>query len=509
MNTLLKERLEKIRIRLIRHKPFFGYIIPKLTFISDPKCSTAGIDAYGHLYYSEKFLTRYSDDTVEGIICHELLHYVLKHHTRGKDFKSHKIANIAQDLLINDIIIHLEKMKFIPCIDTFDYSNNSKPKAPKGFCTSKDGIFTIIDTEGNDIKIQVRGNSWEYVYDCLMSIQDKQNSSNRQTKSTQYDGSSDMEEDIERPEEFEEIESEYSHKGNGSTTSDKESNNTLDQNNKSKNLNAKQDIENQQSRGEQKEQDDISLGDSFDQHIWADLTKEEREKIEQQINDIFAEAKTFTDKTQGRNPDSDSWMTRILNENLKPQVDWKTYLRRSIQPRIPYDFTYSKPNKRSYSAGYYIPNILKDSFEVTIAVDVSGSISDKEFSMFMTEFKSIIQSKPNVKVRTLFWSTEVDKENDKVYKRSDIANLSDNLPPIHTTGGTSMSCVNNYLTNLKYDKNKSTLDTIIYLTDGYIEPNPILYSKTKNNIFVITSCGYDKIINELHKGPVIRLSDRC
>lgn len=318
-----------------------------------------------------------------------------------------------------------------------------------------------------------------------MSIQEKHNSSNRQTKSAQYDGSSDMEEDI------------------GSTTSDKDSNNTSDQNNKSKNSNTKQSDKN-------KEQDDnISLGDSFDQHIWADLTKEEREKIEQQINDILAEAKTFADKTQGRNPDSDSWMTRILNENLKPQVDWKTYLRRSIQPRVPYDFTYSRPNKRSYSVGYYIPNIIKDSFEVTIAVDVSGSISDKEFGMFMAEFKSIIQSKPNVKVRTLFWSTEVDKENDKVYTRSDITNLSDNLPPIHTTGGTSMSCVNNYLMQLKYDKNKNTLDTIIYLTDGYIESDPILYPKTKNNIFIITSCGYDKIVNELHKGPVIRLSDRC
>jgi len=489
MEITLKERLEKIRIRLMRHKPFFGYVIPKLTFTEDPDCPTAAIDARGNVFYSEDFLNKYNDGIIEGIICHELLHYVLRHHTRGADFKSQQVANIAQDLVINDILIHLEKMDFLPHIDTYDINKRCKSKTVKCFGTSKIGIFTIIDSSGVSTPIQVRGKPWEYVYDCLIDIleHDKQNKQNHKKSTSTGDTEDD---DNNSPTTIQgdhgshtDSEQQGSSNGESNNNSDDKSDDNFDNN---------------------------PLGNSFDKHIWSDLSKEEREKIEQQVNDILAEAKTFDDKTNKRNPDdsdANSWMGRLLRENLQPQIDWRTHLRKSIQSCIPYDFTYSKPNKRSYSSGYYIPDTIKEQFEVTLAIDVSGSISDKEFSTFMAELKGILNSKPRIKVRTLFYSTEVDEKNDQIFTRSNLYNLPDKLSVISTTGGNRESCIAEYLHNLKNDKNKSALETMIYITDGYIEDNPVLY-KSKNIIFVITPTGSDEIIKKIHKGTIIRLNNR-
>lgn len=476
MSDTLEQKLEKTRIRLMRDKPFFGYILPRLEFeeIPEEACretnfNTIGIDYKGKVVYNAKFLDCLESDVCQGVLCHELLHYALHHHIRAKDFLMKDLANIAQDLVINDIIEHQEHMKLIPNEHIWDFSSQKQYKSNqiKGFSTDKNGIFYIITQAKVKLPITVRGNSWEYVYDCLLSVmarddmpqmQGQGGDSQDQSQGTNSDGAG------------------------GNSKSNKRS-------------------KQGQGSGQQNR-------NSFDQHGWApdNMSTEEQQTLENEANNLFAEAKTFEDKKKNRSPDGDCWMNRVLNGLLQPQVSWKTLLRRAIQSADPYDFTYSKPNKRAFAQGYYIPSTLKEAFEVTLAVDVSGSISDKEFAMFMAEFKGILMAKPRVKVRTLFWSTNVDKKNDKIYTRSNLNDIQKAFNSVSTTGGTTMSCIEKYLKSLKGDRNKKALQTMVYLTDGYIESDPKLHA-AKTNIFIITPTGDTSICKEC-KGHTIRLSER-
>ncbi len=438
----LTERLEDARIWLIRNKPFFGYSIPRMEFkeVSAEQCPTMGIDCKGRVFYSAEFLNSMSDESTKGVICHELMHFVLGHHIRSKEFKYRKLANLAQDMLINDILINLEGMTVLPCIDTIDVRAKNIDDIGKGYYANpKTGKFTVITYKGTKVDIDVRGQCWEYIYDCLLSLL------------------------------------------------------------------ARDDMKNPQSSGGNNEGD--ILGNSFDEHIWADenLSEEEKRALEDAAKDMLTDGKTYDDKKKGRSPDGSSWLDRMVDDKLKPQINWKSELKRVIQAAEPYDYTYMKPNKRSYSIGAYLPSVLKEAFYVTLAMDVSGSVSDKEFGMFMAEFKGIIQSKSNIRVRTLYWSTEVDKDNDMIFRRSTINSLSTTLPSIKTTGGTNMSCIKPYLERNSTPRDKKNLDVMIYLTDGYIERNPDLWP-SKDKIFIITASGSDAVVKKY--GKVIRLNDR-
>ena len=454
MNKSIVERLENAKIYLIRNKPFFGYQIPKMEFVEtlSKLCPTIGIDYRGKVIYSPEFINTLTDDQLKGVLCHELMHFVLAHHIRAKEFKNHAIANIAQDMVINDILINLEGMTVIPCIDMLDMRKeisqltDQNNNSIEGFYANpRTGKFTVITYNNVKVDIDVRGQCWEYVYDCLMALlarDDMQSSFNTN----------------------------YSISSNGEVSD--------------------------------------SLGNSFDKHEWApeNLSDEEKQQLEDLANDMLTDAKIFDDKKKNRSSDGSCWLDRLVDDRLKPQINWKSELKRVIQAADPFDYTYIKPNKRAFSIGTYLPSLLKESFYITLAIDVSMSISDSEFAMFIAEIKGIIQSKSNIRVRTLYWSTKVDKTNDKTFRRNNLNSLSTTLSSIKSDGCTHLSCVEYYLRQDSTLKNKKDLDTIIYLTDGYVECDPILWP-SKNKIFVITSAGSDDIVKKY--GKVIRLNDRC
>lgn len=99
------KRINKAKIQILRKNSFFSYLIIYLTpkELKSLDNAYAGVDDKGNFYYSEEKTGVLSDQELEGVIVHEVMHLALNHMTRGKD-KDHNMFNVATDLVINDFI---------------------------------------------------------------------------------------------------------------------------------------------------------------------------------------------------------------------------------------------------------------------------------------------------------------------------------------------------------------------------------------------------------------------
>lgn len=120
MNAVMREvdietRLKKANIKLIRHPEtclYGGVILMGETSIVDDerKCPTAYTDGFNKRY-GRKFLEKLTDEEIAGVVLHETLHVMLKHIPRHRDLmkENGRLANIAMDYVVNDIITEVAK----------------------------------------------------------------------------------------------------------------------------------------------------------------------------------------------------------------------------------------------------------------------------------------------------------------------------------------------------------------------------------------------------------------
>lgn len=104
----LPERLLKGKIQLQKKMPFFGYLLVKLPLkaIGKGMRGPIGTDGWVIAYDKEsEFLQKASDDDLEFILCHEVLHCALDH-VKGNRIggRDRTLWNIAADFVVNGIL---------------------------------------------------------------------------------------------------------------------------------------------------------------------------------------------------------------------------------------------------------------------------------------------------------------------------------------------------------------------------------------------------------------------
>ena len=228
---------------------------------------------------------------------------------------------------------------------------------------------------------------------------------------------------------------------------------------------------------------------SFDKHIESnDDSVEEDNAAREKWKKVITEAATKA-KMAGK---ASGWMERYVDGLLNPQLDYRTILHRFITKDLPVDYSMRRPGRRYYTTGVYYPSIIRENLEIVIAIDTSGSISDKEYKTFLSEVVGICTSYEQIKARILWWSTEVT-DNVEVTK-ANAKSLVDYK--FGSTGGTEMSCVKDYC-----DKEKINSRVFIFLTDGCVESNPVL--PDGNKIFVLSGNSKRSIVKKY--GTVCKL----
>lgn len=161
-------------------------------------------------------------------------------------------------------------------------------------------------------------------------------------------------------------------------------------------------------------------------------------------------------------------LARKLGDLLTPKVDWadqlKDWVNTIAQARD--NPTYARVNRRrvylSMKTGVPIPG--REGFRlgtVVIAPDVSGSITETEYTQFMSEIGAILEEFPPEELHLIHWDTvaahtEVEDEDD--LERIDV----------HGGGGTVYTCVPRMIETLDLEP-----DLVICMTDGYVDwPTP-------------------------------------
>jgi predicted metal-dependent peptidase len=107
MENNLAQNLFKICKDLMLEQPFYGLLLLNLNKEWTHKVPTAGVGLEGinyKLYINPDFWQTLTEEHKKGLLQHELMHIAFFHITEYKHLANHKLANIAQDIEINQKI---------------------------------------------------------------------------------------------------------------------------------------------------------------------------------------------------------------------------------------------------------------------------------------------------------------------------------------------------------------------------------------------------------------------
>ena len=102
-------------------------------------------------------------------------------------------------------------------------------------------------------------------------------------------------------------------------------------------------------------------------------------------------------------------MKRFIDRLLKPQIPWYRILYEFVVGTLPVDWTWSYPSKRSIGVGVYLPKVKRESLDVVVTIDTSGSISRKTLTLFVSELAAIINAFEGLKMTILIGDADVNE----------------------------------------------------------------------------------------------------
>lgn len=83
-------------------------------------------------------------------------------------------------------------------------------------------------------------------------------------------------------------------------------------------------------------------------------------------------------------------LARLIDETLKPQVNWREVLRRFVSERAKVDPSFARPKRRFIAEDLYLPSLSGQCMgKLAIAIDCSGSVDKKLLSEFAAEINAI------------------------------------------------------------------------------------------------------------------------
>jgi predicted metal-dependent peptidase len=100
---MLPEIITRARARLLVRAPFFGSIALGLRWVAEPAIRTMATDGRA-IWFHAAWCEAQGVDKAMGVVAHEVLHVVNKHHLRRRD-RDARLWNVACDLFINRILL--------------------------------------------------------------------------------------------------------------------------------------------------------------------------------------------------------------------------------------------------------------------------------------------------------------------------------------------------------------------------------------------------------------------
>ena len=139
------------------------------------------------------------------------------------------------------------------------------------------------------------------------------------------------------------------------------------------------------------------------------ISKEERKQLKDEIKNAVIQAAQVAGA--GNIP---SGVERLIKELTKPKMDWRTMLDQQITSTIKNDFTWMKPSRKGWGIDAILPGLKNDTtIDICVAIDTSGSISNKMLNDFLSEINGIMSQYTDYKI--YIWSFDTDVHNPEMF----------------------------------------------------------------------------------------------
>jgi predicted metal-dependent peptidase len=205
------------------------------------------------------------------------------------------------------------------------------------------------------------------------------------------------------------------------------------------------------------------LGQALDEHIdWEkdggdggrpQYSKDELRKIRDEIREAAIAASHAVGA--GNIPGE---IQRLIKDLTEPKMNWREILRQQIQSTIKNDYTFIRPNRKSWHINAVLPGTTYDqTIDIAVGLDMSGSIGEDQSRDFISEIKGIMDEYKDYSIKLWCFDTVVYNEEDFDGYGKDILEYE-----IKGGGGTDFMC------NWEYMKEKGIVPKkFIMFTDGY------------------------------------------
>jgi predicted metal-dependent peptidase len=133
------------------------------------------------------------------------------------------------------------------------------------------------------------------------------------------------------------------------------------------------------------------------------LSPEERKQIRDEIKEAMVAAAQSAGA--GKVPAA---VARMIKDFTEPKMDWRQLLRMNIQSILKSNFSFARPNRKSQHCGAVLPGMMnEETIDVSVAIDMSGSISDAQAKDFINEVKGIMDEYVDFKLDLWCFDTQV------------------------------------------------------------------------------------------------------
>jgi predicted metal-dependent peptidase len=184
------------------------------------------------------------------------------------------------------------------------------------------------------------------------------------------------------------------------------------------------------------------------------MSAEERERVRQEVKQAILNAAQQAEA--GQLPKG---VERLIKQMTDPVMPWRELIQTNLTSAIRSDYSWMRPSRRSWHMDAVMPGMNPgEEIDVVVAIDMSGSISNKQAQQFLGEIAGMMEAFDGYKVHVFCFDTEVYNPADF---NSENMDTIDNYEPAGG-GGTDFDAIFDYL-----KREGNVPKRLIVFTDGY------------------------------------------
>jgi len=184
------------------------------------------------------------------------------------------------------------------------------------------------------------------------------------------------------------------------------------------------------------------------------MSPEERERVRQEVKQAIINAASSAEA--GSLP---LGVERLIKQHTNPVMPWRELIQTNLTSAIRSDYSWMRPSRRGWHMDAIMPGMNPgEEIDVVVAIDMSGSISNRQAQQFLGEIGGMMNSFDGYKVHVFCFDTETYNPKDFSSENMD---LIDEYEPMGG-GGTDFDCIFKYLKDIG-----NVPKRLICFTDGY------------------------------------------